>query len=135
MKAPTDDMLFELDELVKDLLVAKAREDSIRKERIEVEEQIARLVETKPKGQATIDLPSGFKLTVKRGINYKADVDAIRQLCVSPEFPPPIKSKTTHELDEAGYEWYHANRPELFRQLAQHVEMRPKKVAVTIKKP
>jgi len=129
----TDLALRQLDDLAAGLSIAKGREEVARKERIEIEEQIADLVPTKERGQQTIALPSGWKLTVKRDLSYKANVEAIRQLCVYPDLPPPIKSKTTHELDVTGYEWYRERRPDVFDKLAQHVEVKPKKVAITLK--
>jgi len=132
----TDLALRRLDSLAGDLLDAKAEEDIARKRRIAIEEQIADLVPTEERGQQTVSLSGGYKLTVKRDLSYKADVEAIcacaAKCC---EYPPPIKSKTTHELDVAGYEWYRERYPDVFSLLAQHVEVKPKKVAITVKVP
>ena len=123
-----------LDVLVFNLLAAKWEEEVKKQNRINLEEKIAALVETKEVGQRTVALPSGVKLTVKRGLTYKADCEAIQECCNAANVQfVPTKSKTTIELDEKGYEWYRANDPQMFGIFSTHVEVKPKKVAITIK--
>lgn len=124
---------MELANLVSDLILAKTVEENAKKSRIEIEEEIAALVPGPDRGQNTVAV-EGFKVTVERGYNYKADLDTIRKDWPSnPSYAPPIKSKTTHELDEKGYEWIKNNDLDTFKYLSQHVTVTPKKVAVSIK--
>ncbi len=120
----------ELEILYATLRASKALENSAKKHRIKAEEQIAQLIEGPESGSKTITLESGRKITVKRGVNYSADVDRIREIT---GFPPPLQSKTTISLNEEGYEWYRKNDPVAFTEISKFVETKPKKVAVTIK--
>jgi len=44
----------------------------------------------------------------------------------------PVRSKTTYQLDEAGYEWYKANDKKVFDLISPFVIVTPKKTAVRI---
>jgi hypothetical protein len=94
--------------------------------------EIAKLVPCPDRGQKTVTLLDGTKLTIEKGFNYKADFDALEKIGTA-FTPAPIKTKTTKELDEKGYEWYKANNPEMFALLAQHVTVTPKKVSISVK--
>lgn len=121
------------------LLAAKTAEELAKTTRITAEERIASLIPTEDVGQKTVTLEDGTKITVKRGLIYKADLEkietALRQRTPdeSAEFPAPIKQKTTHELDVAGYEWYRVNQPTIFLRIVDFVTITPRKVAVTLK--
>jgi hypothetical protein len=121
-----------LAELVRHLIVAKQTEEKAKEVRISYEEKIAALVPGPDRGQVTQKLEGGTSICVERGFNYKADIDGLNLLCVGENFPP-IKTKTTHELDVAGYEWYRTNKPDFWSQMACHVKATPKKISVTVK--
>jgi hypothetical protein len=125
-----------LEMLWEELYVRKAEEASCRGKRVQVEERIAALLDGPEIGSKTFLLPSGRKLAVKRGVTYKADIDEIRKLFEQSDAlsgkAMPLKSKTETVLDEKGYEWYRVNMPLEFPCLAKHVEVKPRKVAVTI---
>ena len=118
--------------LVRNLVHAKTSEENAKHHRIDVEEKIARMIPGPDRGQKTVTIPDGRKVTVERGFNYKADCEAISTLPLG-EIPAPIKTKTTREIDATGYEWFKDNHPELFSLIAQHVVATPKKVSITIK--
>lgn len=129
-------------QLARFLLTAKHEENEARKKRVEIEERIAALVPGPESGQKTVDLGNGVKITVERGLNYKANLDAISKLFSDNaadlpdtlgQYPPPVKTKTTRELDVTGYDWYRENVPSLFVEIAKHVEAKPKKVDVSVK--
>ena len=122
-----------LHDLVGVLAAAKVHEEIARFQRIEAEEAIAALIPSRETGQATVSFDDGTSVTVKRGLNYKADVQAIENDMLECDFPPPIKTKTTRELDVVGYEWFKANHPGIYSELSKYVEVTPKKVAVTMK--
>lgn len=126
--------LFTLSVLARDLANAKAAEDATKAARIAVEEKIAALVPGPEKGQKTITLDDGSKITVERGLNYKADCQKIEEaLSVAGWTHVPVKTKTTRELDEKGYEWFRANDAEAFTAISQFVTVTPKKVSIQIK--
>ncbi len=114
---------------------AKAAEALARSGRIDAEEQIAALIPTEDIGQKTVTLSDGVKITVKRGLNYKANCEALKNALLDNEMfriIPPTKIKTTIELDTKSYEWYRGNNPQAFGVMSQHVTVTPKKVAVML---
>ncbi len=128
----TNEIQVKLKELTHVLKNAKAAEALSKRGRIDAEEQIATLVPTEDIGQKTVTLNDGTKITVKRGLNYKADVQPIWKIFDKSNQLAPLKSKTTVELDVKGYEWYRENDTETFALMSQHVTVTPKKVAVSL---
>jgi hypothetical protein len=124
-----------LEMLVIDLQATKLQEEMVRSKRIELEVEVAQLVPGPERGSKTVTLGDGTKVTVERGFNYKADCDAIERdmFNFQPGRPIPIKIKTTRELDVIGYEWFRENAPEGFSVISKHVQVTPKKIAVSIK--
>ena len=129
----TEEQTAKLRQLACFLKTSKHEEDEARKSRIKIENEIAALLPGPDKGQHTIDLGDGIRVTVERGFNYKADLAAIEVVMQNPTMPAPVKTKTTRELDITGYEWYRMNHPALFAEIAKHVTVTPKKVAVSVK--
>ncbi len=124
----------ELTVLAFNLSSAKEAEARTKAHRIEIEELIANLIPGDESGQVTRNLLNGTKIVVKRGFNYRADLAGVNDALARYDLPTPIETKTTHSLDVVGYEWFKRNHPDAFRQIAEHVVVTPKKVAVTIKK-
>jgi hypothetical protein len=122
-----------LEYLVRHLRLAKTEEANVTAKRIMIEEKIAGLIPGPERGQKTVKLTDGSSVTVDRGFNYKANCESIVGGMVNPLEPPPVKIKTTRELDVVGYEWYRENNPNTFQFLSQFVVATPKKVAVSIK--
>ncbi len=118
---------------------AKDAEALAREVRIGIETQIAELVPTDEEGQKTIPVGDGVKLTVKRSLAYRADMEEIARtlnrlgLRDGNKYHPPIKTTTRQELDVAGYKWYRKESPEVWKAIAEHVVVTPRKVAVTLK--
>jgi len=131
-----EDTARRLTELSRLLYVAKAAENMTKRKRIEIEEEIAKLVPIE-KGQRTINLPDGSaKITVSKGRSYRTDIRALKGLFKNSRFremgfPSPFKTK--EELDIEGYEWYRKHHPEVFTLMAKHVEIKPGKVSVSVK--
>ena len=114
---------------------AKHAEQAAKRVRVSLEEDIASHVQTDDSGQKTITLEDGSKITVKRGLIYKADVQDVREVFSSKtgEFLAPITVKVEEKLDIKGYEWYRENHPEIFNEFTEFVTVTQKKVAVTLK--
>ena len=122
---------MELSELAGKLYDAKRAEDAAKEARIAIEEQIAKLVPTAENGSKTVDAGEGLKVTVKRAMGYKADVDAIRNLNMD---DAPLKlTPPKYELDPKAYELLATKDPQRFNVIAKHVQAVPRKVAVTLK--
>lgn len=117
------------------LMQEKDDESKARDRRVAIEEQIAVLIPGPDKGQKTVTLEDGTKITVERGFNYKADLAEIEKVFASEGESryAPIKVKTTRELDVKGYEYYREHDQETFAVLSKYVVVTPKKVAVSLK--
>lgn len=123
-----------LQELISDLVIAKLNEEEAKENRIAIEEEIAKLVPGPEIGQKTVNI-EGFKVTVKRGFNYKANLEEIDKLNIWNDNPIPVSSKTTRLLDEKGYEWYRNNNKNIFDKISKFVSVTPKKVSITLEEP
>lgn len=115
-------------------LGAKATERAAQSERLDIE---AALIEAlggaKQEGSQTHDVGI-FKVTVTGKLTYKADIPELLALAEKlPESLRPIKTET--KLDEAGAKYLRANEPELWRLIANAIEIKPAKTALTIKEP
>lgn len=129
-----------LGELCTALYDAKKAEDAANAKRIEIEEQIAALVETGDNGSKTVDAENGLKVTVKRAMIYKANVEAIRDIgdtalpagvALPLKFVPP--QPAGYEFDEKAYEKMRETAPNAWAMIAKHVEAKPRKVSVALK--
>jgi hypothetical protein len=115
------------------LLQAKDKEELAKNSRIEAEEAVAKLIPGPEKGQKTVEV-GGVKVTVERGFNYKSDFVGIKDdWPKASEFPPPLKYRSTCELDVVGYEWLRENDKANFDIVSKHVTVTPKKTSVSIK--
>jgi hypothetical protein len=116
---------------------AKKAENAAKEARIAIEEQIAEQIETAVNGSKTVDAGNGLKITVKRAMRYKADVDAIRSGDVVSEDLMPLKMTppvpATYVFDPKRYEALVAENPTAAASLAKFVTVTPAKVAVSIK--
>ncbi len=122
---------MDLTELAGKLYDAKRREDAAKKDRIEIENEIANQVSTPENGSRTVDAGDGIKITVKRAIGYKADVDAIRSLDVPNA--PLTHVPAAWAFDPKAYEKLEKDDPATFQKLVAFVETTPRKPSVTIK--
>jgi plasmid stabilization system protein ParE len=127
-----------LEELAVELWDAKNAENAAKNLRILAEEAIAALVETPECGSKTVEAGDDLKVCVKRGLSFKADVDAIRALAEeigSDDLPltltPPIPAG--YAFDEKAYQTLKDEKPEVFRIVSKYVETKPKKTAVELK--
>ena len=134
---PTPITLEDLEPLVTKLRLAKIAENQKRQDRIAVEDRIAALMPTEGTKQTSVKLPDGTKVTVRRGLLYKADAVGLTKL-FGEEFAGahvPLVYKTTTELDVPGYEWYRENQRAVFDRMLDHVTVKPKKISVTLENP
>jgi len=113
---------------------AKREESLAKAKRIEAEKAIAKLVPTEgDQGSKTVDAGDGMRVTVKRGLNYKADVKAIRGLDLGDVDIPLTLVPSHYDFDKKAYERIRADNPGAAAKLAECVVATPAKVAVTVK--
>ncbi len=123
-----------LEYLVRRLRATKKTEEDVKARRILCEEKIAALIPGPERGQKTVALPDGTKVTVERGFLYQCDVKAIEEAFASASLSnAPVKMKTTISLDETGYEYYRTNDPVGWNLLQGLVQVTPKKVSVSLR--
>ena len=122
----------ELDRLATLWGIAKAKEDTAKAERIKIEEDLLKVHPAKEEGSESFTTDLGTKIKLTGKVTYKADVDALIRLTGSwPDDIRPIKTKV--EADETRLKAIRAERPDLWRAIAQAVETKPAKTAVEIK--
>lgn len=122
-----------LERLADDLYEAKKLEDNAKHVRVAIEEKIAELIETGENGSKTVAASDHFKVTVKRAMRYKADIDRIIDMKL-PEGVAPIKVvPESLKFDEKAYEKLRESDPATFNQVAGCVIATPAKVAVSLK--
>jgi hypothetical protein len=124
-----------LADLVGALATAKVAEELAKDRRIAFEERVAAKIDGPPEGQKTITLKDGTKVTVTRGFNFKADCESIRKMFRREGFDhaPPVASKTALKLDVPAYKKFAEQLPSVYRRMAEHVTVTPKKIAVEIR--
>lgn len=123
-----------INELARKLYHAKRAESNAKDVRIGAEEAIIALIPVDSEaGSKTVDAGNGMRVTIKRGLTFKADVDAIRNLDLDGVDLPLTHTPSTYTFDKKAYAALKACRPAVFAKLAEHVTVTPAKTAVTIK--
>ena len=121
-----------MERLAMSLYEAKQSEDAAKKARIVIEEEIAALVVTPENGSKTV--PAGaMKVTVKRSLDYKADVTRIMGLGIYDDKLPLKLVPESHELVPKAYEELRSSDPETWAKISQFVIVKPKKTAIELK--
>jgi hypothetical protein len=123
----------DLAQAIEMLIEAKKLENKAKADRIAAEELIANLVDTPANGSATVDGGDGAKVTVKRAMGYKVDVDALRSLdCEVPlKMTDPVPAG--YAFDQKAYEAMIKDDHMLASQLSEFIVATPRKVSVTVK--
>lgn len=121
-----------LDDLVDELIAAKALESKANKDRVAIEEKIIALIGAKEEGAQTTDLANGMKVTVTGKLSYKADMAVLQEICAKlPEQYRPIKTEV--KLDETGAKFLRANEPAIWAKLSKAITVKPAKTSVEVK--
>jgi hypothetical protein len=137
-----------IETLAQELYDAKRAEDAATAARISVEERIAALIETGDNGSKTVEA-GALKVTVKRALSYKADLENMRLIAGAPIKFVPAKAALDDKafeklresnpalfatvLDEKAYEKLRTSDPALFATVAEFVTVTPRKVSVELK--
>lgn len=122
-----------VDQLLSALASAKIVEADAKKARIEIEQQIVALVQDAPeKGSVTMQGDT-LRCSIKFGLNYKCDVEAMRHDDNIPAEVMPLKHQAKWVLDTKEYERIREDHPDVFARLAQYVTATAAKPSLTLK--
>lgn len=117
------------EQLAADWLAAKRVEQEAVTRRVQLEEELLRVIPNKEEGRATTQLSNGLRIVATGKMNYKADVE--RLLALTAAWPEkPVKTKV--EADEAFLKSIRNDRPDLWRQIAPAITLKPAKTYLVI---
>ena len=112
-------------------LEAKAKEAEATAQRIAIEKAIIDLVGAKEEGSQSADVGDGIKVTTTGRLSYKADATELLMLTMA--WPVDIQpAYMAPKIDETRLKKIRADRPDLWREIAKAVEVKPQKTSVTI---
>lgn len=111
------------------LIESKKSENRARRERIEIEELIAKEFKDAPTEGSKTEQFGNFKVTIKNGVTIKADFEKMRET-LDPTCMP-IKQK--QELDKKGVEWIKEHKPDQYKLLCECLTSKPSKTSITVK--
>lgn len=120
------------EKLAADWLLAKREELAATTRRLEIEEDLLKMLPHKEEGSATTTLSNGFRFKATGKLTYKADLDKL--LALTAAWPDkPVKTKV--EADETVLKAIRAERPDLWRQIAPAITVKPAKTNIVIEEP
>lgn len=121
-------------ELANEWLIAKAKEEAANRERIRIEERMIPLLDNKPEGSVTTELPSGHKVTVTNKLTRTLDFEAYAR--VRDQIPPALRPvKIKEVLDDVGVKWLQNNEPAVYALIAPCLTVKPAKAGVKVVAP
>ena len=121
----------ELEHLAERWLVVKDAEREANAERLRIEDKILALSPAKEEGASTRTLANGYKLKCTGKLSYKADLEKL--ITITKGWPIEyLPTKTEVKVDEAVLKHIRASRPDLWREIALAVTVKPMKTSVTI---
>jgi SMC interacting uncharacterized protein involved in chromosome segregation len=110
---------------------AKTDERNANARRLEIEKRILEIEPAKEEGSRTITLENGVKIITTGKLSYKANMSDLGDItCDWPADFQPVKMKI--EADEAILKTLRQYRPDLWRQIAGTVTVKPAKTALTV---
>jgi len=120
------------EKLAAEWLLAKRQELEAAARRLEIESDLLKMLPHKEEGSASTTLSNGFRFKATGKLAYKADIDKLLALTASwPE--KPVKTKV--EADEALLRAIRTDRPDLWRQIAPAITVKPAKTYIVIEEP
>lgn len=121
----------QLEHLAERWLEAKEAEREANAARIKIEEEILTLAPPKEEGSDSRLLSNGLKLKTTGKLIYKADLEKLIQLTTA--WPADFKPvKTEVKADDTVLKAIRAQRPDLWREIADAITTKPAKTAVTV---
>jgi len=120
--------------LAADWLSAKRQEVEATNRRLQIEADILRLMPAKEEGSSTTMLSNGWRVKTTGKLTYRAEIDRLLELCAAwPADAKPVKTKV--EADEALLKAIRTDRPDLWRQIAPAITVKPSKTYIVIEEP
>ncbi|MFN8996212.1 MAG: hypothetical protein ACK5X3_21450, partial [Pseudomonadota bacterium] len=109
---------------------AKAAEAEANATRVAIEAEIIAITGAKDEGRETHTLPN-HKITVIGKLTYKAEFEPLHEL--TEQWPEQFQViKYEPKLDEPKIRKIREMRPDLYRQIAQHLTVKPAKTGITV---
>ena len=120
----------QLEHLAERWLEAKEAEREANAARIKIEEEILTLAPPKEGSDSRL-LSNGLKLKTTGKLIYKADLEKLIQLTTAwPADYKPVKTEV--KADDTVLKAIRAQRPDLWREIADAITTKPAKTAVTV---
>lgn len=120
------------EELAREWLAAKRAELDATNRRIQIEQDLLKVVPNKEEGRTSTTLTNGMRVVAAGKMSYKADVE--RLIALTSAWPQkPIKTRV--EADEALLKAIRSDRPDLWRQIAPAISLKPAKTYITVEEP
>lgn len=120
--------------LAAEWLTVKRQEVEATNRRLQVEAEILKLMPAKEEGSNTTTLNNGWRIKTTGKLTYRAEIDRLLQLCAAwPADAKPVKTKV--EADEALLKAIRTDRPDLWRQIAPAITVKPAKTYIVIEEP
>lgn len=117
------------EKLAGEWIAAKRAEQDAITRRIQIEQDILKLLPPKEEGSVSTVLTNGLRVKTQGKLTYKADID--RLLTLTNSWPEkPVKTKI--EADESLLKAIRTDRPDLWRQIAPAITLKPAKTYITI---
>jgi len=120
--------------LAAEWLTVKRQEVEATNRRLQVEAEILKLMPAKEEGSSTTMLTNGWRIKTTGKLTYRAEIDRLLELCAAwPADAKPVKTKV--EADEALLKAIRTDRPDLWRQIAPAITVKPAKTYIVIEEP
>jgi len=120
--------------LAAEWLTVKRQEVEAINRRLQVEAEILKLMPAKEEGSSTTMLTNGWRIKTTGKLTYRAEIDRLLELCAAwPADAKPVKTKV--EADEALLKAIRTDRPDLWRQIAPAITVKPAKTYIVIEEP
>lgn len=120
--------------LAAEWLSAKRAELEATTRRLEIESDLLKLMPAREEGSSTTVLSNGMRLKSTGKLTYKADIDKLLALSATwPAEAKPVKTKV--EADESLLKAIRTDRPDLWRQIAPAITVKPAKTYIVIEEP
>jgi hypothetical protein len=122
------------EKLAADWLAAKREEIEATNRRLQIESDILKLMPAKEEGSSSTVLGNGWRVKTTGKLTYRAEIDRLLQLCAAwPAEAKPVKTKV--EADESLLKAIRTDRPDLWRQIAPAITVKPAKTYIVIEEP
>lgn len=123
-----------VEQLAAEWLAAKRAEQEATNRRLQIESDILQLMPAKQEGSSTTLLSNGMRLKTTGKLTYRAEIDKLLALCAAwPAEAKPVKTKI--EADESLLKAIRTDRPDLWRQIAPAITVKPAKTYIVIEEP